>query len=224
MAAEAAAYPWVVAAAVAAAAAAMIAKISRTPRANGLPRLPPAGDPPPPLVTSPGLAIPMGVPPSSPVPKPPGPGQPLPALIDILPGAPFESRALAAARSGGMLVPVAVEVAPKGWAGRSRGARPVPAPRPGMRKSPLPSPPMVGHTMIICIASRRPAPALALCETFYGSSAPTPACDPAPPATAPASALALLSTLSSFRSAFAPASGRKRPRKADRRCTRRVFP
>ena len=84
---EAAAYPWVMAAAAAAAADAMMSEISRTPRPNGLPSLPPKGGPPPPPFSSTGPALPPGVPPLAPVPEPPGPRPPLPVLVNILPGA-----------------------------------------------------------------------------------------------------------------------------------------
>ena len=118
----AAAYPWVAAAAV----AAMMARRSRNPGTNGLPSPPPAGGPPHPTVPSSGLAFPLGVPPLAPVPKPPGTGRPLLALVDILPGAHSELHALVAAQPGGLLVPGAVSVSPKGRAGRLRFDRPVP--------------------------------------------------------------------------------------------------
>ena len=132
------AYPWVTAAA---SAAAMTIRRSGTPGTNGLPRAPPVGVIPPPTVPPPGTEIPPGVPPPAPVPDPPGPGTPLPKLVNILPCPPSESHASAVARPGGPLVPGAVAEAPKGWAGRPRAARPVLDPQPGMRKALLPPPP-----------------------------------------------------------------------------------
>ena len=184
VAAAATVYPWVatVAAAAAAAAAAMMARRSSTPRINGLPSPPPAGGPPHPPVTSLGPELPPCVPPPDPVPEPPGPGSrvpgpgpPLPVLVNHIPGAPSELRALEVARPGSPLVSSVVVVAPKGWARRLRAALPVPAPRPGMWKAPLPLPPTTVHAMVVCLAGWGPAPVLGLCETFCGSYALAPA-------------------------------------------------
>ena len=118
----------------------------------------------------------------------------------------MQSCGAAADRPGGPLVPGAIAAAAGGWARRPRSARPVPSPRSVMRRAQSTSPPMTGHAMVVLLAGRGAAPALAMYVL-----PPTPATKyaPAPPVTALASAPALLSTLSSFRSAFMPGLGRK---------------
>ena len=209
-----AAYTWVAAAAAAAAAAAMMAGRLRPPGAQWHPHPSSCG------WSSLYSCSPSGYRTSSGIysyssgarTPPPGPKQPPPALVDILPGAPSQLPALVAAFTCGLLVPGAIAAAPGGWAERPRSTRRVPALRSRMRGAPSPLPPKTGHVMVVCLAGRGAAPALALCML---PSAPAPACAPAPPTAALASAPALLSILSSFWSAFAPGSGRKSPGKAD---------
>ena len=93
----AAMYTWVAAAAAAAAVDTTMDGRLRTPGPNGLPSTPPVGSIPPSPVPSPGLALPLVIPPPPPVPEPPVPGPPLPALVNIILGAPLELRTLAAA-------------------------------------------------------------------------------------------------------------------------------
>ena len=187
----------------------MIAGRSRTPRLNGISRPPPVVGPHPPPLPSPdpGLTTGVPIPPVGPKP-PPVLGPPLPALVNILPGAPLKSRSSAAARPRGLLVFGDVAAAPKIWSCRPRAAFPVPSPRPGMRMESSPSPPTTSHAMVVCLAGRGPPSALAPCK-LPSAPAPAPACDPALPAAVLASALAILSTLSSFLSALAPGLGRK---------------
>ena len=177
------------------------------PGTNDIPSPPPTGGPPPPHVPPSGPGHPLGVPPPPPGPdSPPGPGPPLLTLVDLLPVAPSQSHASEAARPVGPLVPGAIAAAPGGWAGRPRADRLVPAPRYGMRRAPSSLPPTTGHSMVVCLSGRGPAPVLASCVL---PSSPASAGTPASPAAVLASAPALFSTLSSFRYAFALGSGRK---------------
>ena len=160
-------------------------------------------------MSSMGPVLPPGVPPLDLVPKPASPGPPLLAFVNTLPGAPSESRLLQRLDQGARLFLGTWRVAPKGWAEGPRASRPALAPRPGMWKAPLPSLYTMGHTMVVCLVSRGPAPTLLLCETFCGYSVPALACNLVPPADASASPPALFPTLSSFCSEFAQVSGRK---------------
>ena len=206
-AATAAAYPCVAAAA--AAAAAIMAGRLRPPGTNGFPSLTPTGGPPPPSVPPLGPGPPPGVPPPPLGPNPPlGPRPLLPALVNLLLGAPLQSHASALDRPGGPLVPRAIADAIGGWAGRPRAACPVPAPRYVIWRDLSPFPPRTGHAMAVCLVGRGPAPTLAPCVI---PSLPATVCAPTPPASALASDPTLLSALSSFCSTFAQARGGSGP-------------